>query len=306
MTTNQHPIHTQLATYMNYSTSVREVMSDSTRNSLRLCSAQFFRHCQAAAGCDITADPAANALLFEQYLNSTNRKNSSKRIIIHILGKFLTTFGYLTRLDYERMERGYKAHYKPWSDKALGDEEVIALLTIFQRRGLHIFSRRRDYTMLVTALLTGGRVGQITYCNKWDVEEDGIVLWFKRQKSRDQSLKPKHIPFGITLPNGDNTERIYKTYLQRRAEKYLESDWLFPNKQGTELHKLYFGEVLTRESPFPVHPHQLRHTAGTIVANRVGILQAAELLDHSNVTTTQRYVRRGQTTTSATIERAWA
>lgn len=69
----------------------------------------------------------------------------------------------------------------------------------------------------------------------------------------------------------------------------------FLNRSGSEVTDDYyrgFYAALGKELCLKLHPHIFRHTAGTMITKSAGIAQAASILGHSSVTTTQRYVRQ--------------
>lgn len=57
---------------------------------------------------------------------------------------------------------------------------------------------------------------------------------------------------------------------------------------------------------FHLSPHKLRHTAGTMVAEKVGVLEATRLLDHSSLAITQKYIKKYAGDSSETIAQVWS
>lgn len=247
------------------------------------------------------------ASLSDWAASRTHLKPSTRHLHLRALLKFFFDCGYVEHDLVRSTARPFVPKIKTrWSEKALTLNQVRELLNKYYDRNLNSFAALRGYMVIATALLTAGRRNQLLKCCEWYLTETTIVFGFDRQKASDQSLVWKEVPLDIVLPDGRTYGETALLYLNRRDHECPPNPYFFCTTQGRQLH--YQAMVkLIKAVDIGVHYslHTLRHTAGTIMAMNVGTAHAAALLDHTSLSTTQRYIRPQHSSTEQSIRNAW-
>jgi site-specific recombinase XerD len=187
-----------------------------------------------------------------------------------------------------------------WSEKALNNTELLTLFTFLKEKSARqdvAASGLRDLHLVATMMFSGLRISQVCGLTIADVEvKDGeyVALHTVRQKAHDENMVCKVIPRSVPIPGCDTFGCIHTAYTSSRIATHTNPDEPFyissrGNALLTGTVRANFSDWSQRLG-FHVHPHRLRHTCGTIVALNVGIAQAALMLDHSDIRTTQRYI----------------
>lgn len=109
------------------------------------------------------------------------------------------------------------------------------------------------------------------------------------QKSYKQGKSAKVIPLNIGIGNVVMREAVemFERLRDKNAIAY------FHNADSDYISSAYFRKLfgnIEKRLGFTISAHSCRHTAGTRIANSVGITAAANVLGHTNIRTTQRYV----------------
>ena len=165
----------------------------------------------------------------------------------------------------------------------LSEEEVDALLSA---PDLTSPSGIRDKAMLETMYSSGLRVSELLKLEKGQVNlSKGIVTVFgKGAKERKVPISEYAIDF-------------IKKYISevRNKSKNKESKYLFLNKQGNPISRIYFFKQVKKYSEMcgiekQVSPHSLRHSFATHLLNHGAQLRVVQgMLGHTNIATTQIY-----------------
>lgn len=285
-----------LQAYSTSSTRKSDVMSESYARLTRIYCTQFINQLSNPI-------PTGGALLqsIVLFLSRNNRKASSNRVVATALCSFLEYCALLQPTDTERIVSRYPQPPADWSTSALSRDQQRIMLDSLRLRGKQ-FSRVRDYTMTCTMLLSGIRVSQCTSITEWELTESSLIITVLRQKNKLIQPRKKELPLVAILPDGVSYKNIIHLYMNLRPRS---SAYLFPARDGTKISESYVRKFLDNYVPFDMHPHSLRHTAGSIIANNVSVPSASALLDHASIMTTMRYIAQPESTADI-IRSAWA
>jgi integrase len=292
------------------STRKRDEMSESYA---RLTKSYMERFCNTIQDVTLTDIPALKRAL-KNYLSRNVWNTSTRRLIAHAITAVLVDSYLISEAEASEITNRFPAPRSDWSTKALSSDEQRELLNSIRTRipskaphgdWLPYFSRIRDYCLTATMLLSGIRGSQAIGITKWELTHSSIVIYVMRQKNKISELRAKEIPLTVQLPDLTRFADMINLYLTVRQKRCPRSEYLFPDKLGGSLHANYLRNFFNRYAPFPMHPHRLRHTAGTVIARKVGVPQAAALLDHTSIQTTMRYIDTAQISTKDTITEGW-
>lgn len=241
-------------------------------------------------------------MAIKKFVANGKRKTSSNRVVATTLCLFLSDVYMLTKEEAKEIIHKYPPSQIDWSVKSLSVEQQVELLTMLRNRGSKQFSRIRDYCITVIMLLTGIRVSQVIQISNWNITDDIFTFDVHRQKNIQKTIRRKEIPLKVKLPDGTLFKDVITLYLSKRPD----SLYLFPTKEGEMLSTQYLRYFFNKNSlpGIHIHPHMLRHTAGTTIAENVSVPAAAAVLDHANIVTTMRYIKQADST-SDIILKAW-
>ncbi len=217
--------------------------------------------------------------------NSARTRNN-RLAAIHAFYKYaalrhpehLATIGRVIAIPFKRYERN--------SVNYLSREEIDALLAAPNRGNWH---GRRDYALLVVAILTGLRVSELTGLRVGDVSLAAGAHVHTHGKGRKERA--------VTLTR--ETVAVLRGWLKERQGQ--PDDPLFPTRQGRPLSRdavelliSKHATVAARECPSlkakRVTPHTLRHTNAMLLrAGGVDIATIAVWLGHESTKTTSLY-----------------
>lgn len=165
--------------------------------------------------------------------------------------------------------------------------DVEELMTVFQytpigRRDYKYFRNKLIIQLLYGCGLRCGELVKLAHCN-FDEEEKSFRVTAKGDK--------EHIIF---IGDKDTLDTYY-TLRELQADK--ESPWVFPGKHpGSHLHPQTVNKIiqtLLSDAGLKTHltPHAFRRGCATaLIENDVDISIVKDVLGHSNITTTMRYV----------------
>lgn len=154
-----------------------------------------------------------------------------------------------------------------------------------QNEGKRLFNVRRDYCMVLLILETGLRHSDVS-----SLEIYSLVLNSQRHQLNVIAQKNKKV-----------LKFVLSEYLSKELDKYLElhkdkGSLLFCTTTGTKYKDKDVNKMLKKYKTMAgiekeVTCHTLRHTCGALMYNETKDLAfVKELLGHSSITTTQRYV----------------
>lgn len=165
----------------------------------------------------------------------------------------------------------------------LSMEEVKLLLNA---PNLKSDSELRDATMLVFMYATGLRVSELVSLKilNINVKHGLVTLRGKGNKQR-------------SVPVADFALDFYAKYMNEIRPKFnkLKSDYVFLNKNGKPISRIYFFEAIKRYAKKAgitknISPHTLRHCFAThLLEDGAKLRVVQELLGHSKIETTQIY-----------------
>lgn len=165
----------------------------------------------------------------------------------------------------------------------LSEEEVDLLLSA---PDMDSPSGIRDKAMLETMYSSGLRVSELLYLENKQINLDkGVITVFgKGAKERKVPISEYAIEY---------IEKYIKEV--RNKSKNKKSKYLFLNKQGEPLSRVYFFKQVKKYSEMcgidkQVSPHTLRHSFATHLLNHGAQLRMVQgMLGHTNIATTQIY-----------------
>ena len=165
----------------------------------------------------------------------------------------------------------------------LTEDEVDRLLSA---PNMETDSGIRDKAMLETMYSSGLRVSELLNLKKGQVNlKQGIITVFgKGAKERKVPIADYAVEYII----------LYIKEVRNKSE-HKKSDYLFLNKQGNPLSRVYFFKQVRKYSELAgitttVSPHTLRHSFATHLLNHGAQLRIVQgMLGHTNIATTQIY-----------------
>ena len=165
----------------------------------------------------------------------------------------------------------------------LSEEEVDALLSA---PDLSTASGIRDKAMLETMYSSGLRVSELLKLEKGQVNlNKGIINVFGK------GAKERKVPIADFAVD---YIRLYINEVRNKSE-HKSSKYLFLNKKGMSLSRVYFFRQVKKYSELAgittqVSPHTLRHSFATHLLNHGAQLRIVQgMLGHTNIATTQIY-----------------
>jgi len=167
-------------------------------------------------------------------------------------------------------------------------EEIEKMMEFFDRKN---FFGNRNYTICVLLFDSGIRRAELCNIKLTDInhEQGNILIHGKGGKER-------------IVPIGQVCRRVLAAYLKKRNEYLKEHDkpanaYLFINKGGYKIGTGYLTEIFTSLKKKlniqgeRVSPHSWRHTfARTFLLNGGDVFSLQQLMGHSDISTTKRYV----------------
>lgn len=214
------------------------------------------------------------------YIKSLKEKGNSSATINQKINAIKKFYGVL--LDYEIVESNpasklklLKVDNEKSNEDTLTHEEIQAMMECAKNT--------RTYALIVALATTGARINELLDIKLEDYVNNSIVLQMKRGKKRE-------------LEFNEQAKEAIDKYLENRKDG---SDFLFTSNTGERMSRQSVSEILKRISKKTgieitidkIHPHNFRHFFGTQVAKKYGIETLRQVLKHSNITTSARYVQ---------------
>jgi integrase len=175
-------------------------------------------------------------------------------------------------------------------EKFLSAEELGRLIKVLQSD-----KNRNVCRILLTAMFTGARIGEVLSCRYSDLDFKNTV-WLIRAAST-KTRRSRHLPLN------DSAIDVLK-----EGEDTKQSDYVFTNPRTgrpyTTISKVW--ERLRAEAGLQgARIHDLRHAwASLLGANQESAFTIAQLMGHSSVVMSQRYTHLGQATLLEASNRA--
>ena len=154
----------------------------------------------------------------------------------------------------------------------LSEDEALSLLDV---------EKKRDLALISTLYGCGLRISELANLKISDIQGNFIRVKGKGNKWR-------------IVPIPEFTLSVLKDYILER-NKVAKTDFLFINKFGSRLSERYIRKIVRRVGILKlgkkVWPHLLRHSyASHLLKNGADIRIIQELLGHSSINTTQKYL----------------
>lgn len=177
--------------------------------------------------------------------------------------------------------------------KALERVEQNRLLREAERRG-----KARDVALIRLMMSCGLRVSEAVAVRLADLDigdrHGSVTVRGKGNKYREIPVPPE-------------ARKAIREWLEERGQKYRDSEWLFPNRDGGHITARYAEQVIQNTGKFAgldVHPHILRHTAATnMIRTGADLVTVAQILGHANLNTTAIYTKPDKKTMSEALEK---
>lgn len=249
---------------------------------------------------------------FLQWLVEKDLSASSKATIASTLSNFYYVMGDMTKEDKEIICRSFKPPKKHWGDKSL-DDKVISKAMVYASRTTNTFTAKRNTLSLMLLACFGLRVGQLTSLDITDVAiKDNIVsVNITKQKEvlidheKNKSIKRASYDYKPVETLGNGLGYYMERYLEAREDRNPKNNALLVSLVGERITVRYIQSMvheIGKKMNISLHPHALRHHVASRVVKQYGIFQTAVLLDHKQITTTQKYLSRDDVDTMEVLD----
>lgn len=210
---------------------------------------------------------------------------NTKLKLMRVFARWLTD----EKITEELFTKGVKMQRESDSPKILLDKDLQDVLRHLRRqfRREHLFTARRNYTLILTLAGTGMRLSEL--CNmRWsDIDFDSSLIMIRTSKSRKTQSVPLTDQLRLELMD-------YQEYLKSKLGRLPDS--VFITKEGNSLSPDSIQNVFKRlranigiEGYFS--PHTLRnYFIKTLLKNGLNLRQAQLLARHSKIDVTRQYV----------------
>jgi integrase len=174
-------------------------------------------------------------------------------------------------------------------DRALKENEVSKIIAaIIQNCSNNYFLHKRDLIIVYVLLYTGIRKGELLGLRVGDLDFTTKSLFINGETSK--SKKSRKIPIHPTL------SLHLKDYLRERQERGISCEHLIVStlrdKKFTEHGIKHWVEKYKKLSKVNFHIHRFRHTfACTLAKNHADITSIKNVMGHSSILMTERYLR---------------
>jgi integrase len=184
-----------------------------------------------------------------------------------------------------------KPKESPGRVRYLSDEERIALLEQCKRsRNSYL------YTIIVLALTTGGRRGEILNLKWSDIDLSRERVIFRDTKNTDTR----------SVPLAQSALDVLQIYTAKTKSIQYSKALVFPNRVQTKsiLIRSTFENAVRRANIDDFRFHDLRHTfASYLTMNGASLLEIAELLGHKTLAMVKRYAHLCESHTRGVVQR---
>ena len=221
--------------------------------------------------------------------NGIRRKNSTVRRYLAALSHTLTVAVKEWRwLDDSPMRQVTKPREPRGRVRFLSDEERIRLLDACQ-----VSRNPYLYTVVVLALATGARKGELLSLRSSNVDLKRGTLTFHETKNMERRTVPL-------------TGQALALMRQHAKVRRLDTALVFPDASGKRALGIReaFEGAIERAGITDFRFHDLRHTAASYLAmNGASLLEIAEVLGHKTLSMVKRYTHLTEGHTRSVVER---
>lgn len=222
---------------------------------------------------------------------------SSKAMLATGIGKFLYWQTYISESEYHILLAGFRMPINVWSSKLLTEQQIASMLHLQNRCDTQLL-RSRNKLIISLMAITGARVSQLVDLKIDDLRicENVITIAIPKKKEARVSLilnyEIKQIAINRTIDTYLLLD-LLNNYLHNRFPHAL-TNALFISRNGNKLSYESF-EKLIRSTADKldyknVTTHSFRHYVGNKLATTKGIETACQVLGHSDIKTTMRYI----------------
>lgn len=196
---------------------------------------------------------------------------------------FCVKFGYLERNPTDDIDKPKLPQQLP---RSLTQEQAIIILAYtLDHPWYYRLERMRNYAIIMTFLRTGLRLTELLNLQASDVDLHQGVITVRAGKGQKDRLVPVDAQLKRTLIQ----------YQDERRRKLAPSRWMFCSvKSPAKLTPKNVQSICCRVSlaaQLKFTPHMLRHTfARTAVENDMNLFKLMQIMGHTDLSTTQRYL----------------
>ncbi len=196
---------------------------------------------------------------------------------------FCIKFGYLKKNPVKEIDKPKLPQALP---RSLTQEQAKIILAYTLDHNWHYkLERIRNYAIIMTFLHTGLRLSELLNLKTQDVDLHNGLITITLGKNQKDRL----------VPISGQLKRILKQYQDERRGKLSVSLWFFTSVRSscrlTSKNLQTICQKISKESGIKFTPHMLRHTfARTSVENDMNLFKLMQILGHTNLSTTQRYL----------------
>jgi site-specific recombinase XerD len=249
--------------------------SENTVRSYRKAIDSFLSFCKVETLEDLKSVDAKMIRIYQTSLRDSGMKNSSVNANLRPVSVFLN---WMCKQDYIK-------EVTMWKVDSLKEPKTLPVV-LTDEEVKNIINAEDDLQnklMLVLMFTTGIRRSEVINIKISDIKNNKIIIHGKGDKERELPLHTKVL-------------NLLHEYLKRNKNEYL-----FVSHRGA--HRLTSQSVMDRlkdaatkagidaERIKKITPHKIRHSvASTLLSNGVDLMTIKELLGHSSLTTTQKYM----------------
>lgn len=289
-----------LTMFLNFSKAI-EVRSERTCQEYEIYIRHFLKYSRDSSSKDKRINEIDNNFILSRtkmdlynYLVYCKEKGNSescratKISAIKIFYEFLVKENFLKENPFKDIKR---PKIPKRSAKSLTLKEAKFLIEAV-KRNKKSFYRERNYCILITFLTLGLRLSELENLKIEDIREDYVTIIGKGNKER-------------IIPIPEYTKKVIEEWLKNRGQK---NKYIFTTKSGDKCSKSTISSMIKRtikeaglSSAYSTH--SLRHSCASFMYNYgTGDLKSIqEILGHSDISTTERYVHINLKEIAATI-----
>lgn len=251
-------------------------------------------------GNDFESRYSVDRVNFLTWLVEKDISASSKATIASVLSKYYYVMGSFSKDDMTVIKSSFKAPRTYWGDKAL-DDKIISKSLVYASRATNSFTAKRNTLSVMLLACFGLRVGQLVSLDVDDVsiKDDVVHLNVTKQKevqrdfNKNKSLKKASCGYKPVSNIANGLGYYVDRYTKERDELNPSSSAFLVSLGGKRITSRYIQILIKNigdKMGVALHPHAFRHHVASKVVKKYGIYQTAVLLDHKQITTTQRYL----------------
>lgn len=255
---------------------------------------------------DIDMYTKVKASLINRFINEIGTSDSHKVFVFYAVKRFFVYLEMDDLIEKNPFIRLNAPHASP-------AKEAVSLTPYEIRQLMHNISHPDEYDRFVKRNKTGLQ-NRLKFKNQ-NVLLVTMALADGLRKTSLFEIKLEDIDYDEKcIPIIQKGDKIHKAYLTDRmielirkwlkdrerilGELNVESDYLFISLDGERMRAKYFDKLLkwaTYNIDKHITPHKLRSTCATMLYNETGdVVVASEVLGHSSIKTTQRYIKPNQ------------